>query len=51
MTTAARVKEPSGALALTIAVAWMLSYFAARLGLEIAGPRWLRIALAILPML
>ena len=50
MTTATRIKEPSGAAGLTIAAAWLLSYFAARMGLEIVEARWLRVALAMLPI-
>ncbi|HEY0304926.1 MAG TPA: hypothetical protein VGC44_08125 [Longimicrobiales bacterium] len=50
MTTIARVKEPSGALAGATILAWFLSYVAARAGLEIAQTPWLRILLAILPI-
>ena len=50
MTTAARVKEPSGTLATAVIFAWFASYLAARGGLEVAEATWLRVALAILPI-
>jgi hypothetical protein len=43
-------KEPSGALGIVTVAAWFISYVVARLGLEIAEPTPLRVALAILPI-
>ncbi|HEY0811174.1 MAG TPA: hypothetical protein VGD49_13490 [Longimicrobiales bacterium] len=50
MVTATATKEISGRAAFAVFLAWFLSYFGARMGLEIAQSTWLRIALAILPV-
>ncbi len=50
MPTAVRAKEPSGAFATAVIVAWLLSYIAARGGLEVAETAWVRVALAVLPI-
>ncbi len=50
MPTVARTKEPSGTLGIAIVAAWLLSYIAARAGLEIAGTGWIRVFLAVLPI-
>ena len=50
MTTTTHLKEPSGTLGFAVVAAWLTSYIAARLGLEIVEERWLRVGLAVLPI-
>ena len=50
MPPSTRAKEPSATLGIAIVAAWLLSYIAARAGLEIAETRWIRVFLAVLPI-
>ncbi len=45
-----RARPFSAPVATSVMVAWFASYVVARLGLELASPTWLRVALAILPI-
>ena len=50
MPASTRTKEPSGLLGIATVAAWFVSYAVARLGLEIAEPTPIRVALAVLPI-